>query len=461
MSDSPHLSLASLKNLIDAGEIDTVLTVFPDHYGRLMGKRICAQFFLETIQAHGIHACDYLLTTDIDMNPVPGFSFANWERGYGDFHGVPDYRTLRRAAWLPKSALVICDLENEADHKAIAVSPRAILKNQVAAASELGFSAKAASELEYFLFKNSFEEARDKNYHNLKTFSAYIEDYHMLQGTREEVINAPARRLLNQSGVPVEFSKGEWGPGQHELNIRYCEVLEMADRHTLFKQCLKEIADQHGHSVSFMAKFAEELAGSSCHMHVSLWNRAGTEARFPGDRSGLGPFSCSDTFRWFLAGWMKYAPDFMPFFAPTVNSYKRYQAGSWAPTGLAWSYDNRTAGFRVVGNGPSLRIESRICGADVNPYLGYAAVLAAGLAGIRQKLEPPAMFQGDVYAAADLPQVPTTLADALERLRKSTVARQAFGDTVIDHYLHFYQTEWDAYQRSVSDWERRRYFEQI
>lgn len=461
MSESPHLSLTALKNLVAGGEIDTILTVFPDHYGRLMGKRICAQFFLDYTHKHGIHACDYLLTTDMDMNPVPGFTFANWERGYGDFHGVPDYHSLRRAAWLPKSALILCDLVNEADHQPIAVSPRAILRHQVQLAHELGFTAKGASELEYFMFKDGYDEARTKNYHNLTTFSAYIEDYHMLQGTREEVVNAPARRLLNQSGVPVEFSKGEWGPGQHELNIRYCEVLEMADRHTIFKQCLKEIADQHGHSVSFMAKFDENLAGSSCHMHVSLWDKDGTDNRFAGKQTDLGPFAASETFRWFLGGWMKYAPELMPFFAPTVNAYKRYQAGSWAPTGLAWSYDNRTAGFRVVGRDSSLRIESRICGADVNPYLGYAAVLAAGLAGIREKIEPPAMFQGDVYAAANLPQVPKSLDQALQRLRDSSMARAAFGDAVVDHYLHFYQTEWDAYQRSVSDWERRRYFEQI
>ncbi|CAM2067926.1 Glutamine synthetase [Sulfidibacter corallicola] len=462
MDTSPigMLSLKELEVRIRQKEVDTVLTVFPDHYGRLMGKRIAATFFLDHTQGHGIHACDYLLTTDIDMEPVPGYRFANWERGYGDFHGVPDFTTLRLATWLPKSALVICDLENEADHTPIAVSPRNILKKQVEAARDMGFAAKAASELEYFLFKDSFDGAREKDYRDLKTFGAYIEDYHMLQGAREEVVNGEARRHLNASGVPVEFSKGEWGPGQHELNIRYAPVLEMADRHAIYKQCLKEIADQAGYAVTFMAKYREDLAGSSCHTHLSLWDTAGRKNLFAGDQK-LGPIEVSDAFRWFLGGWMAHAAELMPFFAPTVNAYKRFQAGSWAPTGLAWSYDNRTAGFRVVGRGSSLRIESRICGADVNPYLAYAAVMAAGLDGIRRRIEPPPMFQGDVYAAADLHQVPRTFAEAIAGLERSDFAREALGEEVVAHYLHFYKTELQAYERAVTDWERRRYFEQI
>lgn len=454
------LSTHQLADLIQKDEIDTVLTVFSDHYGRLMGKRITGSFFLDYTEKKGMHACDYLLTTDMDMEPVQGFKFANWERGYGDFHAVPDMSTLRNAAWLERSALVICDLHDEAKGLPIAVSPRAMLKKQVEAAAEMGFKAMAASELEYFLFKDSFASARQQHYQNLQTFGDYIEDYHMLQAGREEVINGAARRALEDSGVPVEFSKGEWGPGQHELNIRYCDVMTMADRHTIYKQCLKEIADREGYAVTFMAKFDEKLAGSSCHMHLSLWDRAERKNQFAGEHQ-LGPVQCSENFRWFLGGWMKHASELMPFFAPTVNSYKRYQAGSWAPTAIAWSYDNRTAGFRVVGHGASLRIESRICGADVNPYLGYAAVMAAGLDGIRNKIEPPEMFSGDVYAAAGLPRVPETMEKSLRALEESTFAREAFGDGVVEHYLHFYRTEQAAFQKAVTDWERKRYFEQI
>ncbi len=453
------LTLGQLKEKIEAEEIETVVTVFSDMYGRLFGKRITGDFFLEHTAESGMHACDYLLTVDMEMEPIPGYKYASWDLGYGDFHCVPDLATLRQATWLEKSALVICDIYDD-EHKLTSVAPRSMLKRQMDAAAEMGFLPQGASELEYFIFDESYEDARTKHYQDLKTFGAYLEDYHILQGTREEVLNAAARRHLSQSGVPVEFSKGEWGPGQHELNIRYADILTMADRHTIYKQCLKELADQLGLSITFMAKFDSKLAGSSCHVHISLWDPEGERNLFPGDRQ-MGPVHGSDIFRWFLGGWIAHARELMPFYAPTVNSYKRYVAGSWAPTRLAWSYDNRTAGFRVVGRGQSLRIESRIPGADVNPYLTYAAAIASGLDGIRNQTEPPEIFVGDVYEAEDLPQVPRTLQEAIDIFEQSDFAREAFGEEVMEHYIHFFKTEQAQFDQAVTDWERKRYFEQI
>lgn len=453
------LTLEQLEEKIRSGEIETVLTVFSDLYGRLMGKRITGDYFLEYVAKSGIHACNYLLTVDMEMEPIPGYKFASWELGYGDFHCALDLETLRQATWLEKSALVICDICDD-EHTLTPIAPRSMLKRQMDSAMEMGFLPQGASELEYFIFDESYENARSKHYQDLKTYSAYLEDYLIFQGTREEVLNAAARKHLSQSGVPVEFSKGEWGPGQHELNIRYTDLLEMADRHTIYKQCLRELADQLGLSVTFMAKFDSGLAGSSCHVHVSLRELDGERNLFAGDLP-IGPVTSSDTFRWFLGGWIAHAQEVMPFYAPTVNSYKRYQLGSWAPTGLAWSYDNRTAGFRVVGRDQSLRIECRIPGADVNPYLVYAAALASGLDGIRNQIEPPDIFTGDVYSAADLPQVPRNLRDAIVIFEQSDFVREVFGEDVVEHYIHFFKTEQFQFEQAVTDWERKRYFEQI
>ena len=443
---------------VEQGLIDTVLVVFTDHHGRFMGKRFDAHFFLEDGFEHGSHACDYLLTVDMEMNPVPGYRFANWERGYGDFHMSPDPATLRVASWLDRSALVLCDVRDVKTHDLVSVAPRSILRRQVERASGAGFAAKASSELEYYLHRDSYRDAARKGWRELDPAGWYLEDYHVLQGTRTEPYTAAVRRHLRDSGVPVENSKGEWGLGQHELNVRYAEALEMADRHCVYKQCLKEVADQLGMSVTFMAKPAAEQAGSSCHIHMSLW-KDGKNA-FPGAHS-LGPIRCSDAFRHFLGGWIAHAGELMPFYAPTVNSYKRYQAGSWAPTRIAWSHDNRTAGFRVVGEGASLRIECRIPGADVNPYLAYAAALASGLDGIAKKTEPPPAFRGDMYAAKDLPQMPGSLREAVESFESSSFARDAFGADVVEHYSHFFRTEQAAFDKAVTDWERQRYYERI
>ncbi len=454
------ISIDSLRQCAAEGTVDTVIAAFPDLYGRLMGKRFDAGFFLDHTAAHGTHACDYLLTVDMEMEPVQGYTFSNWNRGYGDFHLVPDFTTLRRASWLDRTALVLCDAENgnETGHQPVGIAPRSILRRQIAAAAERGFEPMTGSELEYYLYRGSYREAAERGWHALDPVGWYLEDYHILQGTREEPFNAAARRHLAQSGIPVESSKGEWGRGQHELNVRYAPTLAMADNHAIYKHCLKEIADAQGLSVTFMAKPEAGKAGSSCHIHFSL--RQNGRNAFAGEHA-IGGLRVSDTFRWFLGGMLFRVRDVMPFYAPTVNSYKRYEDGSWAPTRIAWCADNRTAGFRVVGHGESLRIECRIPGADCNPYLAFAALLASGLDGLDNRIEPPPIFEGDLYAANHLPRVPHSLAEALHAFKASPFIAQAFGADVAAHYSHFFETEYLAFARSVTDWERQRYFERI
>jgi len=452
------LTLEDLGRKVGTGEIDTVLVVFPDLYGRFMGKRIPGRFFLDSVAKHGMHACDYLLTVDMEMDVVPGYKFANWEKGYGDFHCVPDFATLRQLSWLDRSALVIADLQTVSGDRPVEIAPRTILKRQIERLGKAGYTAMGATELEYYLFKETYDSARAKGFQNLETFGWYIEDYHMLQGTKEEPYNAALRRHLEASGVPVESSKGEWGPGQHELNVVYSGALEMADRHSIYKQAAKEIAMQVGVAVTFMAKWRSDLAGSSMHLHLSLWDKTGKKPLFPGKKK-LGPLLSSDLFRWFLGGWMHHAREITAFYAPYPTSYKRYVFQSWAPTNIAWCHDNRTAGFRVLGQGGSMRIECRIPGADANPYLAFAASLAAGLAGIEKKIEPPPLFEGDVYVARDLPKVPASLREATDLVEKSEMLRKAFGPEVIEHYVHFFRTEQEKFDRVVTSWERERYFE--
>lgn len=451
-NDRPRgmLQIEQLRGLVARGEIETVVVGFTDPYGRLMGKRFDAEMFVEEICKGGAHACDYLLTVDMEMEPVPGYRFANWALGYGDVHLLPDLATLRVASWLEKSALVLCDVKDEKTHAPVDVAPRSILRRQIDSMSGLNYRGFAATELEHYLFRTSYRDAARQGFRELEPAGWYLEDYHILQGTRTESFHAAARRHLRLSGVPVETSKGEWGKGQHELNVRYAETLEMADRHVVFKQCLKELADAAGMSLTFMAKPFHGQAGSSCHIHFSLW------------RGGKNVFEKDgDLFRWFLGGWMAHVPELMVFYAPTVNSYKRYVDASWAPTRIAWSYDNRTAGFRVVGEGPSLRIECRIPGADCNPYLAFAAALASGLDGLANRIEPPECFVGDIYAAANLPRVPHTLGEAVDTFAKSSFAKRALGEAVVEHYAHFFRTEVAAFNTAVTDWERQRYFERI
>ena len=437
--------------------IDTVIVAFPDLYGRLVGKRFTVSFFRDAVAAHGTHACDYLLTVDMEMEPVEGYAFANWSKGYGDFHLAPNEDSFRLASWLPNTAIVLCDVCDEG-HELVSYAPRSLLRSQVAKAAARGLTVMAGSEAEYYSYEQSYRQLARRSYRRPRAASDYIEDYHILQGTREEPLHRAIRNHLEASDIPVECTKGEWGLGQHELNLRYAEVIEMADRHTLYKQCAKEVADAQGKSVTFMAKPFADGAGSSCHVHVSLWH--GDQNAFVGPAQ-FGPVHCSDQFRWFLGGWIRHAADIMVMMAPNVNSYKRYQSGSWAPTHLAWAMDNRTAGFRIVGSGSSLRIECRIPGADCNPYLTYAAALAAGLDGIENQIEPPDVFEGNAYEAANVPQVPRSLAVATKLFEQSEFARRAFGDDVVQHYAHFFRTEQAAFDSAVTDWERSRYFERI
>ncbi|HUO85134.1 MAG TPA: glutamine synthetase family protein [Thermoanaerobaculia bacterium] len=453
------LTTDELARRVRDGSIETIVAAFPDLYGRLVGKRITGRFFLEHVLEEGMHACDYLLACDMEMDPVPGYSFTSWEKGYGDFRPVCDLRTLRVASWLDRTALVLCDLMEEERDEPIAVAPRSILRRQIDAAAQRGYVAMAASELELYLFRDSFDQAAAKGYVGLEPLGRYIEDYHLLQGTKEEFIVGEIRRQMERSGIPIETSKGEWGPGQQEIGIEYGEVLEMADRHAIYKHGAKEIAWQQGCGLTFMAKWDERFAGSSCHIHISLQDASG-KALFPAAEHGKDRASrLSDVFRWFLGGWMEHIRELFCFYAPYPSSYKRYVAGSFAPTGIAWSWDNRTAGFRIVGEGASLRIECRAAGADANPYLAFAATLAAGLDGIENRIEPPPAFEGDVYQARDLPRVPATLHQAIGELERSRFARQTFTEPVIEHYLHFFRTEQRKFDEAVTDWERRRYFE--
>jgi len=456
------LTDTELRDLIKRGDIDTVLTVFPDLYGRLVGKRIAAGFFQDEVLAHGMHACDYLLACDMEMDPVPGYRFASWADGYGDVHCVPDLATLRLATWLERTALVLCDVHDAERETRVDVAPRSILKRQMERAAAAGVRPMGASELEFFILRETYESAQRKGFDNLEPYGWYVEDYHTLQGYKVEGLVGAIRRHLESSGIPVEFSKGEWGPGQHEINVRYAELLEMADRHVIYKQLAKEVAIQQGLAVTFMAKFDERYAGSSMHVHSSLWSLDGTPLfAGGGDPSGGDLRQLPDSFRWWLGGLMQHARACTLLFAPYVNSYKRFRAGSFAPTGIAWSYDNRTAGFRVIGRGPSLRVECRIPGADANPYLAFAATLAAGLDGLANHIEPPPMFRGDVYAAAAVPTVPRTLPEAIAEFEASPLFGDAFGPHVVEHLVHFARTEQRKFEEVVTSWERRRFLERV
>ncbi|WP_420347870.1 glutamine synthetase family protein [Pelagibius sp.] len=451
-----NLTLAQLKEAVVQGAIDTVLVCMVDMQGRLVGKRFHAQFFLESAQGE-THACNYLLANDLDMEPVPGYEAANWAQGYGDFVLKPDLSTLRVTPWLEGTALVLCDVQDHHHHDDIPHSPRALLKAMEARLAAKGYTAFLASELEFYLFDESYESAHQKHYNDLKTAGYYIEDYHIFQTSKEEEVMRAIRNGLQGAGIPVENSKGEWGPGQEEINVRYTSALEMADRHAILKNGIKEIAYAKGKAVTFMAKWDYELAGNSCHIHASLWDKAGKKPLF---RDPKGELGMSKLMRQFLAGQLKYADDITYFLAPYINSYKRFQVGTFAPTKAVWSRDNRTAGFRLCGEDTkAVRIECRVGGADLNPYLAFAALLAAGLAGIEEKLDLEDAFVGDAYYGKRLREVPKTLRAATRALAKSKMLRAAFGDAVIDHYVHTAEWEQLEYDRRVTDWERRRGFE--
>lgn len=450
------LTFKELQAAVGKGEIDTVVVCFPDMQGRLIGKRMQAEYFLDSAHEE-THGCDYLLADDIDMVLVPGYAAASWEKGYGDFVIKPDMATLRRIPWLPGTALVLADILDRHNHEDLPHAPRGILKKQIARLAAMKMSANFASELECYLFDETYKSAADKAYANLETAGRYIEDYHILQTTKEEAVMRAIRLGLQNAGIPVENSKGEWGPGQVEVNVRYADALTMADRHVIMKNGIKEIALGQGKAVTFMAKWRFDLAGSSSHVHCSLWDAAGRKPLFL-DRQG--EHGMSTLMRHYVAGQLAYAREITWFLAPYINSYKRFQVGTFAPTKAIWSLDNRTAGFRLCGaNSKGIRIECRIGGADLNPYLAFAAMLAAGLAGIEQKLELEAPFVGDAYHGKRLREVPKTLREAAELMDKSKMLRAALGDGVIDHYVHTAEWEQFEYDRRITDWELKRGFE--
>ncbi len=448
------LTLERLEELVDAGEIDTVIMAQIDMQGRMMGKRFHAQHFLEA-GVHETHSCNYLLTVDMEMEPVPGFKSASWEQGYGDYMMKPDLSTLRRIPWQEGAALVICDILDHHGEHDIAVSPRAILKRQIARAAEMGFQPMMASELEFYLFSESYENAHRGGYQTLTPVSPYNEDYHLFQTTKEENVMRAVRNGLYGAGVPVENSKGEAWAGQEEINVKYADALTAADNHTVTKNGVKEIAWAQGQAVTFMAKYNDAAAGSSCHIHQSLWS--GDTPAFL-DREAV--HGMSDTMRHYMAGLLTYAGDVTAFLAPNINSYKRYVAQTFAPTRAVWARDNRTAGFRLVGEGSkAIRVENRIGGADLNPYLAFAGQIAAGLAGIEAKLELEPEAQGDAYTTEGLREIPGTLRAAADALDASHMLRAAMGDGVVDHYVHAARWEQQEYDRRVTDWDLFRGFE--
>jgi len=451
-----HLRRDELTEQIRNGEIDTLIVALTDMQGRLMGKRVQGQAFLNGAIDHGAHFCTYLLGTDMEMNTPDGFALMNWETGYGDWIADPVWDTLRPVPWLEKSAIVLSDT---VDHHGaeIPVSPRTMLKRQVEKGAAMGFSVMAGSEFEYYLLTDTYEAAYRKGFTGLERFGYYNEDYHLLQGTKGEPIHGRLRNLMTAARIPVEFSKGEAAPGQHEVNIHYSDVLEMADQSVLFKHGAKEIAWLNGYGLTFMAKPDHTWTGSSGHMHMSLWDRKGESSRMY-DTKGK-PYGMSTTMRHFLGGMMRYARELAIFHAPNVNSYKRYAVASWAPVNVVWGRDNRTTGFRIVGDDAGLHIENRFPGGDMNPYLAYAAVIGAGLLGVDRKIEPPDEYVGNGYLATGCDRMPRALYDAIRELEASKAAVDIFGADVVAHYLNAARVEQETYDAIVHPWDRERYLE--
>ncbi len=448
------LTFEDLKSRVKDGSIDTVLTVFVDMQGRLMGKRFHAVNFVET-SFKETHCCNYLLATDLEMATPDGYASTSWESGYGDYIMAPDLDTIRPVPWLDGTAMVLCDVLDHHTHAPVPHSPRAILKTQIERLEALGFQAKMATELEFFLFEKSFDDIRKSGFRDLNPISGYNEDYHILQTTKEEGVMRPIRNHLFAAGLPIENSKGEAEAGQEELNIRYAPALDCADHHSIAKHAIKEIAWQHGHAATFLPKWHKDRVGSSSHVHQSLW-----KGHDPAFVDPSRPHGMSQIMEHYMAGLIKYAPDYTYFLAPYVNSYKRFAKGTFAPTKTVWSVDNRTAGFRLCGeNTKGVRVECRIGGSDLNPYLAQAAMLAAGIKGIEDALELAPATTGDVYEDAKAADIPQTLRAATETLRGSAFLRQSFGDDVVDHYTRAAEWEQEEFDRVVTDWEIARGFE--
>jgi glutamine synthetase len=450
---SGQVTLDELRLEVESGMIDTVLLVMTDMQGRLMGKRLHAPFFVSDVAEHGAEGCYYLLTVDVDMNTVQGYSMGSWDTGYGDFVFRPDMATLRRVPWLERTALVVADLEWQ-DGTPVTASPRQILRRQLDRLAERGWTANIGSELEFVLFRESYDTARRKRYHDLEPANPYNVDYSVFGTTIVEDVIRPIRLGMAGAGIPVEDSKGECNFGQHEVNFRFSDALTMADNHVIYKNGAKEIAWQNGSAITFMAK-VNEREGNSCHIHASLWDEGGS--LFPGDDGhGFSPL-----FEHFVAGQLAATRELISMLAPNVNSYKRFAVGSFAPTAIVWGIDNRTCGFRVVGHGNGLRLENRLPGADVNPYLAFAAIIAAGLHGIDNELPLEEEFHGNAYQAPEERRAPRSLRDAADLFESSQLARDAFGDDVVDHYVHFSRTEQQAFDAAVTDWELFRGFERL
>jgi glutamine synthetase len=448
------MTLNELRTKIEDGQVETVIVAIPDVFGRLIGKRFTGLYFLQTVAEHGTHGCNYLLTVNIEMDPMDGFKLANWESGFGDFEMRPDHSTIRVVPWQTGAALVICDFVRE-NGQFVAEAPRSVLRRQIRALGKEGFVCKIASELEFYLFNNSYSEAFAAGYRNLTPSSDYRIDYHTMQPARDEELFRSVRKMMSAARVPVESSKGEWGRGQHEVNFVYGEPLQIADMHIVFKQGIKEIAAQQNRAITFMAKPSMTEPGNSCHIHCSIW-KDGRNAFWD-----LQARTETKIFRQFLGGLLTYSPELSYFYAPTVNSFKRYQSGSWAPTKMAWSNDNRTVGFRVVGQGGSTRIENRMPGADANPYLAFSAMIAAGMAGIRENLDCGPDYHGNAYVDKSLKTLPNSLRDSVELFRNSKIAKEAFGPEVVEFYTHTGELEVEAFHNCVTDWEKTRYFERI
>ncbi|HDZ72153.1 MAG TPA: glutamine synthetase [Aurantimonas coralicida] len=450
------LTFDELKQAVQSGEIDTVLVVQVDMQGRLMGKRFHAAFFVESAWEE-THGCNYLLATDMEMNTVEGYEATSWAAGYGDYVMRPDLSTLRRVPWLEATALVLCDVEDHDADGPVAHSPRAVLKRQIARLEAIGLRPTMASELEFFLFEDSFAAAERTGYRDLSLVSAYNEDYHILQTTKEEEVMRAVRNGLYGAGIPVECSKGEASAGQEEINVKYDHALTAADNHVIVKNGVKEIAWAKGRAATFMAKWNDASAGSSSHVHQSLQTLDGAPAFYDAEAE----HGMSELMRHYLAGLLKYADDVTLLLAPNVNSYKRFVAGTFAPTMAVWSLDNRTAGYRLCGAGTKgVRVECRVGGSDLNPYLAFAGQIAAGLAGIEEKLALEPAFEGDAYGAREgMRHVPSTLRAASEAFDQSAMLRQALGDDVVAHYVHAARWEQREYDSHVTDWEVRRGFE--
>jgi len=452
--------LTELEQMVRDGRIDTLVVAITDMQGRLVGKRVQADAFLGGVIDHGAHFCTYLLGTDMEMNTPEGFALMNWETGYGDWIAAPVWDTLRVLPWLEKTALVLGDAIDEESHAEIPVSPRTVLKKQVAKAAAMGLAVKAGSELEYYVTKDTWEDMHRKGWVVPEPFGYYNEDYQLLQATKAEPLHRLLRNQMTAARIPIEFSKGEAAAGQHEVNVRYDHVLESADRTVIFKHGAKEIAYLNGWGLTFMAKPDHTWTGSSGHLHMSIWGldddgplMAAREGEEP------GPYGLSKLGRHFMAGMMALSRELAPFLAPNINSYKRFAALSWAPVNVVWGRDNRTTGFRLVGHGAGLHVENRFPGGDMNAYLTYAAAVGAGLYGIEHELELPAEYKGNGYVATGVPRMPRALWEAIIELERSPAAREIFGDDVVGHYLNAARVEQTTYDAVVHPWDRQRYLE--